>query len=359
MDVVLSMLAGESSDSARTEPMAVATGQEFSEDEEIQKPEGARRKHSRRVNHPSAPVEETKKKMRIRWLSCLEQDASPSTLFLGDGPASAFPEDNSGGCDDAQAAGGVLDEEEEEEEEEIPLIRKNSCHHKGSDIPAQALSALVSLQGLSISDFDQVMEEVIPEDILSEPPEADNPTIYSEVLDDGLLSHDFVGQEITRVVYRASSTLEGGLPRENTDPSHPAPMDVAEESLALEVAAVEGPAPKGVGAGSPSAASMDVHVGSPPVRSEEAVVTHLSTSLAGLASLEASEPHARSLPPADGAQVPSSRAFDIVAADLPSSSNISTLPAFGLPLFLSNLQVSQLLLFTVLTGKLPFLLIFS
>jgi hypothetical protein len=111
------------------------------------------------VNHPAAPVEEKKKKRRLRRLSCLEQDAGPSTLFLGDGPTSVVPEYNAEGCDDAQAAGGVLDEEEEEEEEEeIPLIRKNSHHYRGNDggndIPSQALSALVSLQGLSISDFD-------------------------------------------------------------------------------------------------------------------------------------------------------------------------------------------------------------
>jgi hypothetical protein len=47
MDVVLSLLARESSDSARTEPMAIATGREFGEDEEIQKLEGARQKRSR------------------------------------------------------------------------------------------------------------------------------------------------------------------------------------------------------------------------------------------------------------------------------------------------------------------------
>jgi hypothetical protein len=151
MDVVLSLLAGESSDSTRTEPMAIATGQEFGEDEKIQKPEGARQKCSRQVNHPAAPVEEKKKKRRLRRLSCLEQDAGPSSLFLGDGPASAIPKDNAKGCDDAQAVGCMLDEEEEEEEEEIPLIRKNSHHYRGSDegsdIPMQALSALVSLQG--------------------------------------------------------------------------------------------------------------------------------------------------------------------------------------------------------------------
>jgi hypothetical protein len=60
----------------------------------------------------------------------LEQDAGPSTLFFGDGPTSTIPEDNVGGCDDAQVAGGVLDEEEE-----IPLIRKNNRRHRVSDIP--------------------------------------------------------------------------------------------------------------------------------------------------------------------------------------------------------------------------------
>jgi hypothetical protein len=221
MDAVLSLLAGESSDSARTEPMAIVTGQEFDEDEEIQKPEGARRKRSRRVNHPAAPIEE-KKKRRLRRLSCQEQDVGPSTLFLHDGPANTILKDSAGGCDDAQAAGDVLDEEEEEEEE-IPLIRKNSRRHRVSDIPIQALSALVSLQGLSISDFDQALEEIIPEDLLSDPPETDNPAICSEVLDDGLLPHDSAEQEITRVVSRASSTLEGDVPHVDADPSHLTP----------------------------------------------------------------------------------------------------------------------------------------
>jgi hypothetical protein len=200
------------------------------------------------VNHPAAPVKEKKKKRQLRRLSCLEQDAGPSTLFLSDGPASAIPEDNVEGCDDAQVVGGMLDEEEEEEEE-ISLICKNSRHYRGinggSDISTQALSALISLQGLSISDFDQALEEVIPEDIPSEPPEAVNPTICSEVPDDGLLPHDSAGQEVTLMVSRASSTLEGGLPHENADPSHPALMDVAKESSTLEVVAVEGPAPEG------------------------------------------------------------------------------------------------------------------
>jgi hypothetical protein len=53
------------------------------------------------------------------------------------------------------------------------------------------LSALVSLPRLSILDFDQALEEVVLEDILSEPPEANILSICSEVLDGGLLLHDF------------------------------------------------------------------------------------------------------------------------------------------------------------------------
>jgi hypothetical protein len=71
-------------------------------------------------------------------------------------------------------------------------------------------------------------------------------------------------------------------------------------------------------------------------------VTHVSMALAGQGALEVSEPDSRSMPPADGTEVTSSRALEIVPADLPSSSHAPTLPALGLPLFLSNLQVSQL-----------------
>jgi hypothetical protein len=276
-----------------------------------------------------------------------------------------IPDVNAECCDDAQDVGGVFDGDEEEEKE-IPLTRKNNRHYRGSDegndIPSQALSALVSLQGLSISDFDQALEEVIPEDISLEPPEADIPTICSQVPDGGLLLHDSAGQEVTRVVSRESSTLEGSLPCKNTDSSHPTPMEVAEGPSALELAAAEDlapeggtdsnpapeggagsdPAPEGVGACYLSAASMDVHVGSPPIRSEEAVVTHASMALAGQVDLEANEPDIRNLLPATGAEVTPSRALEIVPADLPSSSHAPALPALGLPLFLSNLQVSQL-----------------
>jgi hypothetical protein len=207
---------------------------------------------------------------------------------------------------------------------------------------------------LSIFDFDQALEKIIPEDLLSEPPEADNPIICPEVLDDGVLLRDPARPEITRAVSRASSALEGGLAREDADPSHPAPMDMAKGSSALEVAAAENLALEGVGTGFPSTASMDVHVGSPPDQAEEAAVTHLSAALAGLVTLEVSDPNTRSLSPADEDEVPLSRAFDIVPADIPSLNNVSTLLALSLPLFLSNLQVNQLPFFTIHASKLVF-----
>jgi hypothetical protein len=288
---------------------------------------------------------------------------------------STILEDDVKGCDDAWVVGGVLDEDEEAEEEEVPLIRKNSRRNRSNDIPMQALSSLVSLQGLSISYFDHALEEIILENLLSEPPEVDNPIIRLEVLDDVPLSCDPVGQEATRTVSRALSTLEGGLAREDAlaldaaDPRHPAPLGMVEGASSLKVVATEGPAPEGGAGGDPapegvragcsSAASMDVHVELPPVRSEELEVTHISAALAGLVTLEASDSDVRSLPPADEAEVSPSRALNIVPVDIPSSSSAPFLPALGLPLFLSNFQVSQLSLLTVHASKLAFLLIFS
>jgi hypothetical protein len=81
--------------------------------------------------------------------------------------------------------------------------------------------------------------------MLSEPPEDDIPTVYSEVPDGGLSLLHSAGQEVTRAVSRASSTLEGSLPCRDADLSHLTPMELAEGPSALEVATVEDPAPEG------------------------------------------------------------------------------------------------------------------
>jgi hypothetical protein len=110
------------------------------------------------------------------------------------------------GCDRAPSIVRIFDEDEVEEEE-VPLIRKNSRRYRGStgdsDIPSPALSALVSLQELSITKFDQALEDVIPEDMLLELTAGDMMDVCFDTPD--------VGLEVSRAVSRASSTLEGSL----------------------------------------------------------------------------------------------------------------------------------------------------
>jgi hypothetical protein len=132
MDAVLSLLAEESSDSTRIEPMAITTGQEFGEEVEIRKPKGAHPKRSCRVNRPTAPIEEKKKKRRLRRLSCLDQDAGPSVPILDDVPADTILKVGAKSSDNAQATSGMFDEDGEEEEEEIPLICKNNRFYRGN-----------------------------------------------------------------------------------------------------------------------------------------------------------------------------------------------------------------------------------
>jgi hypothetical protein len=128
---------------------------------------------------------------------------------------------------------------------------------------------------------------------------------------------------------------------EVTAAEDPAPEGVVGSDPAPEGSAGGNPAPEGVEAFSLSTASMDVHIGSPQARSEEVTVTRVSMTFTGQVALEVSEPDARSLLPAGGAEVTLSHALEIVPADLPSSSHAPALLALGLPLFLSNLQVSQ------------------
>ena len=88
-------------------------------------------------------------------------------------------------------------------------------------------------------------------------------------------------------------------------------------------------------------------------------MTNLSAALIGPVTLEACDPDARNLLPADEAEVSPSRSLNIVPNDAHSTSSASMLPALGLPLFLSNLQVSRPLLLIVLVGKRVLLLIFE
>jgi hypothetical protein len=311
------------------------------------------------------------------------------------------------GCNRVEADPNGCDcifHEDEEEEEEVPLIHKNSRHYRGSrgdsDIPSPAMSALVSLQELSVTDFDQALEDVVPEDMLSEPTADDMMVVCSEILDMGL--------EVSRAVSHASSTLEGSLRCQDIGQDCPTHMEVTEDPSALEVAVAENPvlegiasshpapegfagsdpalvgsasynpalegvagshlalvggascnlAPEGVQVSSPSYTSMDVHVGSSPPRSDGVMVMHASLASSKQVTLEVGELDARSLTSAGGAEPTPDNVLQIVLVDLPSSSYDAAPPDLGLPSFLSNLQVAQLLYSVIPPGKLSSLYTF-
>jgi hypothetical protein len=119
----------------------------------------------------------------------------------GCNPVAAEPN----GCDPAPSFARIF--YKDEEEQEVPLICKNSrlyrCSRGDIDIPFLALSALVSHQDLSITDFDQTLKDVIPEDMMSEPTDGDMMDVCSDIAD--------VGLEVSRAASHVSSTLEGGL----------------------------------------------------------------------------------------------------------------------------------------------------
>jgi hypothetical protein len=102
-------------------------------------------------------------------------------------------------------------------------------------------------------------------------------------------------------------TTKGASALEGVAKVDPAPEGGAEDDLA----------PKDARPGSPSATSMDVHIGSPLVQPKEPVVTNLSVALIDPVTLEASDPDARNPLPADGAEVSPSHAFNIVPVDAP------------------------------------------
>jgi hypothetical protein len=275
----------------------------------------------------------------------------------------------------------VADENEEEEEDEVPLIRKNSRRYvargESSGVPSPALSALIGLQELSLANFDQTLEDMVPEDLLSEPADGDAMDVCAGVFDAGLGS--------SRAASRASSTLERGLECQEADLDCPAPMEVTEGPSALEVAATENsalkdgvgahlapegvaggnsarmgnancdpapegvagddparmgganydPAPEGVRAGSPSCTSMDVHVGSPPHSSCMVVAQAFGQGVA----LEASVPDDKVLGSADDAELVPADSLQVAPGGDPSLSHQLISHDLGVSSFFSNLQV--------------------
>jgi uncharacterized protein YjbI with pentapeptide repeats len=137
---------------------------------------------------------------------CDPADADPNGCDLDDAeptrcdPARVDPngcdldDADPNGCNPARADpnGCVVRivDEDEEEEEEIPLIQKNSRRYlvsgENTNVPSPALSALVGLQELSIANFDQALEDMVPENLLSEPTDGGMMDVCTDIPDVGL-----------------------------------------------------------------------------------------------------------------------------------------------------------------------------
>jgi hypothetical protein len=267
--------------------------------------------------------------------------------------------------------------EDEEEENETPLTRKNSrqfvASGGSSGVPSPALSALIGLQELSMANFDQTLEDMVPENLLSEPVDVDATETCAAVPDAGLrssrasstLEHDLEGRDADldcpdpMEVAEGPSTLEV-VTAESLDPLNsantcPAPEDVAGEDLARvrsisHCPAPEGvagddpaqvgsanfdPAPEGVRARSPSCTSMDVHAGSP---SHSGGMVVAQTPDQGVA-LEGSIPTGLALGPVECTELVSAGLLQTASGGglAPGYQLIS--PDLGIPSLFSNFQV--------------------
>jgi hypothetical protein len=267
ISAMLDMLAEDSSDAAPTETLVVAPIPEAIKALDIQKSNCVRPKRSRRANQPTSPAEgKKKKKRRLRRVSSLDQDAGPSVPAAEEVPVPAFAEADPNGCDPTavdpngcdptavEPNGCDLDDiepngcdlakadpngctvrvvdKDEEKEDEIPLTRKNSRRYiasgESSGVPSPAMSALVGLQELSLAIFDQTLEYMVPEDLLSEPADGGIMDACADMPDAGL--------GLSRAASRTSLTLERSLKGRETDLDCTIPMEVVEGPSALEVA---------------------------------------------------------------------------------------------------------------------------
>jgi hypothetical protein len=235
------------------------------------------------------------------------------------------------------------------------------------------LSALIGLQELSLANFDQTLEDMVPEDLLSEPVDDGAMEACVDVPDAGLrssrasstLERDLEGREAdldcpgSMEVAEGPSTLEvvtvESLDPKNSADTCPAPEDVVREDLARvkstsHCPAPEGvagddpaqvgsadcdPAPEGARARSPSCTSMDVHAGSPPYSGGMVVAQTLDQGVA----LEGSVPA--------GLAFGSVECTELIPTDLLQAASSGGLalgyqlisPDLGISSFFSNLQV--------------------
>jgi hypothetical protein len=199
-----------------------------------------------------------------------------------------------------------------------------------------------------MSAIDHALEEIIPEDLLLEPPETESVVVCTEVLDDIPLASNPVRQGITRAVSHASSTLEGGLARGNT-----LALDVAGQGYSALVCMIEG-ASASEGAAKDKLAQgcwawflLGCFYGrSCRITTGSIWGTHGDNSsppLVGPVTLEVSDPDTGNPLLAVETEVSLSDALNIASTDTPSSDSVPVPPPMGFSLFLSILQVSWFL----------------
>jgi hypothetical protein len=369
ISVMLDMLAEDSSDAAPVETLVVVPIPEAGKALDAQRSDNVRPKRSRRADQPTSPAEGQKKKKRcLRRVPSLDQGAGPSIPVAKEVPVPEFAEADPNGCDptdadpngcnpaeaDPNGCTVCVVDEDDEEEDEIPLIRKNSRRYiasgESSGVPSPALSALIGLQELSLANFDQTLEDMVPEDLLSELADGCTMVVCADVPDAELGS--------SWAASRTSSTLERGLEGQEAGLDCSAPTKVTEGPSTLEVAVAENsapmdgasaypapegvagddparmgntscdPAPEGVRVGSPSHTSMDVHVGSSPPHSG---CMAIAQAFGQGVTLEASAPDDRVLASADDTELVPADSLRVVLVGDPSPSHQFTSHDLGFP----------------------------
>jgi hypothetical protein len=394
ISAMLDLLAEDSSDAAPAGALAVVPLPEVDTTLDAQKPVSTRPRRPCRANQPDPSADEQKKKRRrLRRVSSFDQDAGTSVPATGEMSATGLVDADPNGCPQSAADSNVgapsvadpngcavcvANVDDEEEETEAPLTRKNSrrfiASGESSGVPSPALSALIGLQELSLANFDQTLEDMVPEDLLSEPVDDGAMEACVDVPDAGLRSS------------RASSTLERDLEGREADLDCPGPMEVAEGPSTLEVVTAESldlkngadtcpapedvagddlarvksvshclapegaagddpaqvgsanydPAPEGAQAGSPSCTSMDIHVGSPPHSGCMVVAQTLDQGVA----LEGSVPADRVLGSVEGTELISAGSLQAASGGGLTAAYQLISSDLGIPSFFSNLQVS-------------------
>lgn len=268
---------------------------------------------------------------------------TPVAPNLDDNIVDAALEDVVEGGSGVRVGRYVVEEGDEEEEETLPLVRRERRSKACGDTPILASVGMMSIRGLTMSVINIVLEDAILEDLLLE-------LLEIRVIDACVECPDKV----------SSAGLLAG-PKVS--------LPVCLGTSALEDAS----APEGASIGSPSTASMGVHVRSPMPRTDDVVVTSYvvpigpivptTLKVSGLGTKNPMGVFGVEIPlgvhdteiPMDvsSVEIPMGVALSLVGSDpsmldpahnatsinVLSSRSTLTLPALGFPLFLSNLQV--------------------